>query len=188
MDEEKYNLDIPENKYLLFPAKKSSNIIIRICARNDIPNHAHLPINNIISIGSVEDCPNISSFREKDFALYRFVFVDISHEAPEGPSLKIVQKMINVFNIILDNTNSPDILFHCAAGISRSTAAAFIFLIVSGWSYQDACKEIYKVRGYTSPNLLMIKYADDILVQNGVMRNFVRANFGDGDYKNYKFD
>lgn len=188
MDEEKYSLDIPNDKYLLFPEKILPKVTVRICDRWSVNNHCDLPINNIISIGSVEDCPNISAFREKDFALYRFVFVDISHEAPEGPSLKIVQKMINIFKLILVNTESPDVLFHCAAGISRSTAAALIFLIAAGWSYQDACKEIYKVRGYTSPNLLMIKYADKILKQNGVMRNFVRANFGDGDYKNYKFD
>lgn len=162
-------------------------VTIRICGFHDVKNYANLPITDIISIGSIEDIPNISAFREKDFALYRFVFEDVSHECTTGPSLKIVKRMIKTFKTILDNNDSPDVLFHCAAGISRSTAAAFIFLVVAGWTYENAIKEIFAVRGYVSPNLLMIKYADKILGDYGIMRNIVRANFGDPDYKNYKF-
>lgn len=160
---------------------------IRICDRASVPHHGHLPITHIISIGSVEDCPNISTFREKNFSFHRFVFVDVSHECEEGPSLQIVQRMIDIFKEIV-KTDSPDVLFHCAAGISRSTAAAYIYLIVAGLSFEDAVKEVFAARGHVSPNLLMIKYADKILEKNGIMRNIVRNSFGDPDYKNYKFE
>jgi predicted protein tyrosine phosphatase len=164
-------------------------VTIRICGFHDVKDHAHLPITDIISIGSVEDIPNISAFREKDFALYRFVFEDVSHDCPTGPSLKIVQKMIKTFKTILDNNDSPDVLFHCAAGISRSTAAAFIFLVVAGYSYEKAFGAVYDARGSTYPNQLMIKYADDILNRGGTMLDFVNKSFGHDNeaYRNYQF-
>lgn len=161
--------------------------MIYICGRDYVPNHAHIPFTHIVSIGSVEDVPNISAFREREFTLYRFIFLDISHKAENGPTLDITQRMIDAFKDILRSKN-PVVLFHCAAGISRSTAAAFIFLVMADYSLQDACKEIYNVRGYTTPNLLMISFADEILKYNGVMRNFVRANFGDQAYHDYKFE
>lgn len=164
--------------------------IIRICGRDDVPHHAHLPITDIVSIGGVEDLPNIGPFRDKNFTLHRFNFDDVNEDRidAKAPSYEIIENMINIFKEMIKK--ECDILFHCMAGRNRSSAAAFIFLIVAGLSYDDAFDKIYIARGMTHPNLLMIKHADKILNKDGEMRNWVQKNFAFGsvDYMNYKFD
>ena len=167
-------------------------VTIRICGRDEVPNHCGCPITHIISIGGVEDCPNIAPFRDKNFTLHRFNFDDINEIRTDAtaPSLEIIKLMIDTFKDIINKNPNCDVLFHCMAGRNRSSAAAFIFLICAGWYYQDAANEIIKVRGPVAPNLLMIKWADQILNKNGYMRNWARDNFNKGDpnYKNYKFE
>lgn len=165
---------------------------IRICGRNDVPHHSHLSITHIISIGGIEDCPDISAYRGRNFTFHRFSFDDINEIRDDAvaPSYETIKLMIETYKSILYNCDNIDILFHCQAGRNRSSAAAFIFLTVSGWKYEEAMKEIHKVRGPVAPNLLMIKWADQILDKNGEMRDWARANFNQGDlnYRNYKFD
>ena len=52
---------------------------IRICGRDEVPNHCGCPITHIISIGGVEDCPNIGPFRDKHFTLHRYSHDSIWH-------------------------------------------------------------------------------------------------------------
>ena len=199
MDEkklDKYHLDLEENKYDLSLVKikeKTPKVAIHICGRDDVPNHCGLPITDIVSIGGVEDCPNIAPFRGKNFTLHRFNFDDINEIRSDAtaPSYEIINRMTYIFDDIL--RWNCDVLFHCMAGRNRSSAAAFIFLICAGWSYQDAANEVVRVRGVVAPNLLMIKFADEVLSKNGEMRKFVQDHFGNRfgnnvDYKNYKFE
>jgi predicted protein tyrosine phosphatase len=155
---------------------------IAICGYQDVPGHAHLPFTHIISIGHVEDCPDIRPFRQRDFTMHRFVFEDISGPGDTSPTLRIMKRMIDTFATIRDTRTFPHVLFHCAAGRSRSTAAAFIFLIVAGWSYEDAYREIVRVRGVVQPNLWMIKLADHILGHGGKMVTFVANASGHADW------
>lgn len=146
-----------------------------------VPHHAGLPIDNIVSIGHVEDLPNIAPFRERRLNLHRFSFVDVSSQHPDHanpPSYTVMRDLFKTFDQIVEN-GGQHILFHCAAGISRSPAAAFLFLVHGkGLSYEDAYQEILRVRGHVQPNMLMIKLADDLMGRGGEMVRFVQAASG----------
>lgn len=60
-------------------------------------------------------------------------------------------------------------LFHCAAGISRSTAAAFIVLVAIGFSEGEAMGMLTRARKIARPHQGMVAMADAQLGRNGAM-------------------
>lgn len=68
-------------------------------------------------------------------------------------------------------------LVHCWAGISRSTAAAFIALCTLNENHpEDDLARLVRARGsHAHPNRLMVRLADDILGRKGRMRAAVDA-------------
>ncbi len=68
-------------------------------------------------------------------------------------------------------------LLHCWAGISRSTAAAFIALCALNEDHpEDELARLVRARGsHAHPNRLMVRIADDLLGRNGRMREAVEA-------------
>lgn len=61
------------------------------------------------------------------------------------------------------------VLIHCHAGISRSTATAIAAAVQHGLSPERAIKWVEEIRPQMFPNALIIKYADEILEQNGAL-------------------
>jgi predicted protein tyrosine phosphatase len=68
-------------------------------------------------------------------------------------------------------------LVHCWAGISRSTAAAFIALCTLNEELpEDELARLVRARGaHAHPNRLMVRIADDLLGRKGRMRAAVEA-------------
>ena len=64
-----------------------------------------------------------------------------------------------------------NVLFNCMAGISRSTAAAYIVLnvIMGEWSERAIWAEVLNKRPIARPNPLMVSTADDHLNRDGKM-------------------
>lgn len=70
------------------------------------------------------------------------------------------------------------VLVHCAAGISRSTASAFTLLTqaLGPGSEMEALQHVYDIRSPTPngdtihPNALLVQIADDLLGRGGAMR------------------
>jgi len=62
------------------------------------------------------------------------------------------------------------VLMHCAAGISRSTAAALIYLHEVGYTKKDAIEIMRKVRVRPTPdpNVLMLQLADNAWMQQQI--------------------
>lgn len=48
------------------------------------------------------------------------------------------------------------VLIHCVAGVSRSTAAAVILLLLRGVEQVDAFQHVFKIRSQAVPNMAMI--------------------------------
>lgn len=73
-----------------------------------------------------------------------------------------------------------NVLCHCAAGISRSTAAAFILWCV--WlgkgREREALKRVLTERKIALPNTLVVRYADEYLERGGAMVE-MRGNLAD---------
>lgn len=72
--------------------------------------------------------------------------------------------------------NAP-MLIHCWAGISRSTAAAFIALCALNENYpEDELARLLRQRGaHAYPNKLLVRLADDLLGRKGRMQAAVEA-------------
>jgi predicted protein tyrosine phosphatase len=70
-----------------------------------------------------------------------------------------------------------ELLVHCEAGISRSTAAAFTILAtVYGPSAEArALADVYHVRPAARPNTLMVQLADLVLERKGAMERQLEA-------------
>lgn len=150
---------------------------IAITSLDQVPRYAQAGINHIISIGNEDQPrPDISLFA-RDFTLHRFVFDDVSaiDIYPKGPTRAIVEHLLKVYSIIEPDAN---VLFHCMAGISRSTAACFLYAVSRGASYEEAYRLILAIRGVVQPNMLMIHYADVLMGRKGEMLAFVAKASG----------
>ncbi len=74
------------------------------------------------------------------------------------------------------------LLLHCFAGISRSTAAAYIAASVvrPNLAEDDLAQRLRQASILATPNILMIEHADQILGRNGRMISAIE-DIGDGD-------
>lgn len=69
------------------------------------------------------------------------------------------------------------LLVHCWAGISRSTAAAFIALCTINEAYpeDELARHVRMCGSHAHPNRLMVKLADELLMREGRMSAAVEA-------------
>lgn len=83
------------------------------------------------------------------------------------PKPEDIQALLN-FNI----PHGSHVLFHCAAGVSRSSASAFIKLCQAyGLGFEKrALEEIIQTRPCAYPNELMIRMADTVMDRKGHLR------------------
>lgn len=145
---------------------------IYICGVNEVPLFAEAPLDHIISIRDKnQPRPDIRNFKT-EFTLHAFNFEDTGSSAhPEAPSEQHIKRLLNLYSSISVEQN---ILFHCYAGVSRSTAAAFIFAVAKGVPYQQSFEFLEKIRGpIICPNQLMVKIADNLMGHNGNMERFL---------------
>lgn len=145
-----------------------------------VPQFANTGIHHIISIGDADQPrPDISAYAG-DFTLHRFVFNDISSPHDLGPKEIHIARLLKVFEIIAPESN---VLFHCMAGVSRSTASAFIYLVYRKVPYDIAYQTCIQARGpFIQPNLYMIKLADRLMGHEGVMLAYVARASGHEDW------
>ncbi len=150
---------------------------LAICAVHQVPQFANYPLDHIISFhNSTEPGPNTHAFRHP-FTLHSFVFDDTGDTAhPHAPTEAAIRRLLSVYE---RTTPDQNVLFHCMGGVSRSTAAAFIWLVWHGMSYADAYQTVINTRGaFACPNQLMVKLADRLMARNGEMASFISAELG----------
>ena len=161
-----------------------------ICGLDEVPLFADKEINYIFSIGGKEEkLPYIHMFDSLS-ALYRFSFYDLSDDHPSfqkhidngfnPPTLEDVNNIFDKYRGI--EKGKSNILIHCKAGISRSTAVAFILYYYhlrffcrarSLLSAKEAAwNKIMQIRPIAEPNILIIKYADKYLNEKGKLTRF----------------
>ncbi len=136
-----------------------------------------IPLDHIISIREAhQPAPDIRGFKT-DFTLHSFVFADTGDPTNAlAPTEQTIRRLLDIY---AQTSIDQKVLFHCFAGVSRSSAAAFIWLVHHGISYSDAYQGIVTVRGpFVAPNQLMIKWADQLMGHGGKMSAFVTAELG----------
>ena len=141
-------------------------------AAHFLPRHTNLAVLSLGSPGS--DPP--PGFDPYDKAHLRLVFNDIDFVAPvlresedytcpsEASTRFILQQADKLFERDL-------VYVHCRAGVSRSTAAAFMLrcALHSPGMEPECWEETLQDRPIARPNRAMVRYADKILSRNGRM-------------------
>ena len=112
----------------------------------------------------------------QDVQHLRMTFNDISvpMEGMVPPSENHVREIVN---FIEDWDHSGRFLIHCWAGISRSTAAAFITMCLLNPQEEeiDLAWELRQLAPSATPNRLIVEHADQILKRDGRMVTAVKA-------------
>lgn len=127
---------------------------------------------NITHIMSFHDPKNkpCSGFSEHTAQKVQFAFHDVltpNHDEIV-PNKTHIRNIINFCTVVIKDDSH--VLFHCAAGRSRSAAAAYILLCIKNPNQEEKCiQELIRLRPIAHPNLLMIQYADRLLGCNGKM-------------------
>lgn len=93
------------------------------------------------------------------------IFDDIvtPHDFYVLPTFEHVKRILDFTDKILDGQN---LLIHCHAGISRSTAIALLVLCQSGFTPEQAVERVLEIRPQMWPNELVIQLGEEILGLN----------------------
>ena len=169
------------------------NFRLYVTEQKFVPDFYDRAITHLVSIGNVgEKKPFISHWPKKPMVC-RVEFSDVTNmDTPvcfhaTAPDENHVNKIINFGNHIkrcLDAGEKVNLLCHCAAGISRSTAAAFVIVnTIKGPGFEQKCLQvIYDARPIMCPNVLVVRLADKIMNVGGKMKEVVEK------YNKYAWD
>lgn len=111
----------------------------------------------------------------------RLQFDDVNSDTPlmgrdrvQPPEREHIEELLEHADRLL---SKPVVYCHCAAGISRSTAAAFILHChyEGPGTEQEAMQAVLDDNPFASPNRLMVEYADELLDREGAMVEAVDA-------------
>lgn len=103
--------------------------------------------------------------------------VDDIVEHVEGSIAPTSDHVANILSFAQGWKRTAPLLVHCWAGISRSTAAAFIMLCdIHGHGHEDAIARALRGRAaHAQPNKLMVRHADALMGREGRMIAAVEA-------------
>jgi predicted protein tyrosine phosphatase len=129
----------------------------------------------VISIGAPGE-PAAAGFTHIPRRL-RLTFEDTDDGGPTGPMPSDIERLI-AFGRSVDLSSSR-LLVHCESGISRSSAAALIVLVVSKGALDasTAAKLVLAARPQARPNRRMLSLADSQLGLPGTLHSAALAHF-----------
>jgi predicted protein tyrosine phosphatase len=92
--------------------------------------------------------------------------VEFFHDI-EGPMANFYRPqathIANILEFIKTFSDNDNILVHCHAGVSRSTAISILIFIQHGISIEDAYEKVFRVRNCMWPNSRIIQLGDELL-------------------------
>lgn len=95
---------------------------------------------------------------------------DCEQDLPQHGYIAPTKEQIDaILDFTKDLTDDDNVLVHCHAGVSRSTAMAIGICIQHGMTHVEAFEHIEKVRGCLYPNTLILKYIDDFFQLDGAL-------------------
>ena len=104
--------------------------------------------------------------------LLRFNDIAEPREGLVAPSAAMIETILGL-------GPTPTLLIHCFAGVSRSTAAAYILACAHGGDERALAAQLRALCPEATPNALMVALADTILRRDGAMRRAI-AGIGRG--------
>jgi predicted protein tyrosine phosphatase len=122
--------------------------------------------------------------RPAAIALDRHLFLSLSDivEPVEGHILPGAEHVETLLDFVYGWDRAAPLLIHCFAGVSRSTAAAFIgaCALNSARDESEIARTIRTASPTATPNARIVALADDILGRNGRMNQAI-AEIGRGE-------
>jgi predicted protein tyrosine phosphatase len=126
-------------------------------------------IRHVISIGDPGEPMPDGLDRFKSSLRLVFYDVDADTDFEHGPAREDVQAIIDFAREIADEPG--DLLVHCSAGVSRSSAAALVAMTTwLGPTREDEAIEwMYATSAIAQPNPQLVHYADALLGRHGAL-------------------
>lgn len=165
---------------------------VNICALADVHTRCHVNKHTHL-LTLIDEHLNVDSsnlFSVEDHKVLKFD--DTEHlDNPRAPTKEICKEILDWGKTL---PKDADLLVHCYAGISRSTAATLALMVQDsgcGGAAIGACIDtIVRIRPFAFPNRLMTKYFDELLGLNGELIQKVnelhfsqREKYVIGDFK-----
>jgi predicted protein tyrosine phosphatase len=144
---------------------------ITICGLDELAGHAQSGFSHVVSIlgPGRADPKDFTAYAPHRRVLWRF---DDTVEQRPGftpPAERDVRKILTLGEELLAE-KADQLLIHCHAGVSRSTATAVILMAQNNPGREaDVFGELARVRPRSWPNSLMVSIADTILERKGAL-------------------
>ena len=143
---------------------------ITICGIPELGGHAAAGVTHVLSIldPNSPDPLEFAAFAPHRRLILRFH--DVIEPQPDqiAPTREDVERLL-VFGREVSETPEANLLIHCRAGVSRSTAAAALILMQANpeWPASMALDAVAAIRPRAWPNLLILEFGDALLGRNG---------------------
>jgi len=156
---------------------------ISICGISELPLHSDLGISHVLSIldpqWPVPDA--FGSFGEH--ARLELRFHDIIEETPGMvlPRREHVEQVLAFGrDMMAEPSGQANLLVHCHAGISRSTASMLLILAqaIPEMKAQTLAEEVLRIREKAWPNLRLIEMGDALLGRGGAIVSAAHRLYG----------
>ncbi len=187
-------LDLPAQRLYAAPDLEKENeenreimITMRICGLANLHEQKAFRPKELVTVLSPDSMPDDLRPRWiKPACHHVFPFDDVEMAShPGAPTATQVAELIALGRRIAAPGAATRILIHCAAGVSRSTAAGFIFACIQRGPGDEVAALSQtvdsSVSDFVSPNTLMVHYADGLLDRGGAMVRVV------GEWKETNF-
>ena len=151
---------------------------ITICGLGELAGHAQAGFTHVVSILDPEraDPEDFTAYGPHRRVLWRFDDVLSSGLGMTVPCEHDVRKILALGEELLAE-GADQLLIHCHAGISRSTATAVILMAQNNPGREtEIFAELSRIRPRSWPNSLMVGIADDLLDRRGALSAALRAH------------
>ncbi|HAX79384.1 MAG TPA: hypothetical protein DCY88_27050 [Cyanobacteria bacterium UBA11372] len=152
-------------------------LIASFTQAGDLLNSNQTNIQYLISIGHPEESKPAGYHLVPHRLRLEFDDIPLPISGYTPPGRKDVEKIIS-FGTSAGVSGEGDLLIHCGAGISRSTAAA-LGIFAASLKPQAALLRVILIQPEALPNRMMVRFADEILGCNGklieVTDNYIQS-------------
>jgi predicted protein tyrosine phosphatase len=151
---------------------------ITICGLSELAGHARAGFSHVVSIldPAWPDPHDFVHYGPHRRVVYRFDDVVEVGFGYTAPTQRDVAAILEFGRELLDEPPE-QLLIHCHAGVSRSTATAAILMAQNNAGRErEVFEELDRVRPRSWPNALMLRIADALLERDGALLAALRTH------------
>ena len=156
---------------------------ITVCGISELPEHSEVGVSHVLSILD-PDWPVPDAFGSfGEHARLELRFHDVIEEVPGmvAPRREHVEQVLAFGrDLLVEPAGKANLLVHCHAGISRSTAAMILILAQArpDLPAETVAREVLRIREKAWPNLRIIEMGDELLGRRGEIVAAARGLYG----------